>query len=335
MGGARTPSAPLRSLGLVSPEDRGDLTAGQRRAGAGRRDGGPPVLPVVPAGKWDAEPLSRNEGLGRDLFQKNGKNIDLTGHGKLLMGRAPNGILRWMRSDRFMLSACMILGLASHAPAAAAQEESRACESFDTSGLPAVPADFLEQRLRSLLSGHRTGDRAGAGIIQSKLAQYYAQRGDQRRAGVSQNRAESCARGAGPTPGEASTNAPAAAVPPGRAAKAALVGGFYGKDGRTLHKWDFNEDGTFTHTVIAGGAGTSVRTGERGTFEVRGKTLLLTINRTATGYSTPGAGGRDTQLGAGVDDGREVRVLSLKLLGPRGSKGVVLDAVTLSPRTGW
>src|SRR5438552_954263 len=57
----------------------------------------------------------------------------------------------------------------------------------------------------------------------------------------------------------------------------AFSGRYYGYEGRTLHTWNFNPDGTFLHTSIAAGVGTSVRSSEKGTFRMSDEYLELTL----------------------------------------------------------
>ncbi|MBI4371117.1 MAG: hypothetical protein HY552_02345 [Elusimicrobia bacterium] len=111
--------------------------------------------------------------------------------------------------------------------------------------------------------------------------------------------------------------------------EASFSGRFYGMEGRLMHTWDFNEDGTFYHATIASGAGTSVRSGERGRFAVEDGVLTLRVQKTASGFVTPGVGGRTTQVGGGAQDKEETRRLRLK----RSAQGVVLDGVALKVKS--
>lgn len=110
---------------------------------------------------------------------------------------------------------------------------------------------------------------------------------------------------------------------------------YFHMDGRTLHKWDFLEDGTFLHQIIAGGGGTAVRNSERGTYILNGGEITLKVNRSATAFSTPGIedrGKKTTILGGGADDGGETRKAKLGFVGPKGADGITLDGVSMKPR---
>jgi hypothetical protein len=246
------------------------------------------------------------------------------------------------------VASLMCLAGAPAASTDAAATSRSDAEEFDVSGLPQPPTSFEEQRLWAMIKAHRPGE-ADAALIQRKLAAYYRAHGDAARAEAAERRArgdatarpadaaEARAAASGPAPSRPAAESGArpqkaqAGAAPGAAA--ACTGRYYGMDGRTLHTWEFTADGAFQHSIVSSGAGTSVRTGERGRCEVAGDTLVLYVEKTATGFASPGVGGRSTQVGGGADTSREVRRLHFKKLGKDGAGGMVLDGVTLKPKS--
>lgn len=109
-----------------------------------------------------------------------------------------------------------------------------------------------------------------------------------------------------------------------------FAGRYFGYQGRTLHTWDFNPDGTFLHTTIVSGAGTNVRNSERGTFRVAGSYLEITVMKSASAFTTPSVGGRGTQTGGGADTHSDVRRVPFRDL---GKDGIVIDGVTMKVKT--
>lgn len=110
---------------------------------------------------------------------------------------------------------------------------------------------------------------------------------------------------------------------------------YFHMEGKTLHKWDFLEDGTFLHQVVAGSGGTGVRNSERGTYAISGGEITLTVTRAATAFSTPGVEehGRQTSiLGGGAAEGGETRKVKFGFVGPKGSAGIILDGIKMAPR---
>jgi hypothetical protein len=113
-------------------------------------------------------------------------------------------------------------------------------------------------------------------------------------------------------------------------ARPGLTGSYYGMVNRTLHTWEFTAAGAFLHQTAIKGAGTSVRTSERGRYEIVKDEVVLHVERSASGYATPGVGGRSTQVGGGAEAKSEMRRLSLQR---RPGGEVVLDGVRLKPKT--
>jgi hypothetical protein len=266
----------------------------------------------------------------------------------------------WRRA----LSYASILALAARSTLAAAPGGEY--EQFDLTGLPEMPTSFLEQQIRARVADHRPGDEEDAAVIQRKLARAYQEKGDLDRAGIAGRRAGSAGGSsalplavardpaAALSPSDAAPPAasissvhevaPAAgaipALPPAAVATPAVAsqradafhGRFYGTIERTLHTWDFSRDGTFLHTTIASGAGTSVRNSERGRFRLEGDALVLEVESTAGGFVTPAVGARTAQIGASSGASASTRRLTLTKVGPDASGGIVLAGARLRPK---
>ncbi|MBI5630922.1 MAG: hypothetical protein HY921_08565 [Elusimicrobia bacterium] len=212
-------------------------------------------------------------------------------------------------------------------------------ESFDLSGFASPPETFLEQQISEMVKEHRKGDLEDARGIQTRLARYYRDKGDAGRAAV----AEKLASASEPTPVTNAASAPAQArgeeksgvsgapsqaeAPPVRGSE--FHGRYYRMEGRLLHTWDFNEDGTFYHATVISGS----RTGERGEFEVKKGEMILRVKSQASAFMAQGVGGRSTVLGGGQEASEEVRRLKFKPLGPGGSEGILLDGQKLKPKS--
>jgi hypothetical protein len=115
-----------------------------------------------------------------------------------------------------------------------------------------------------------------------------------------------------------------------------LSGKFFGYEGPTLHTWEFGTDGTFVHTAITKDS-TAAKSTERGTFIQSGDSLALSVSTEAGGPNAP-SGERNDGLvmsgGAEAKSGKKRSVqLTCKLLGAHGVDGLVLDGVTLKPKT--
>lgn len=109
--------------------------------------------------------------------------------------------------------------------------------------------------------------------------------------------------------------------------------GYYAMVNGALEKWDFYHDGTFLHEGVAAGAGTSVRTSERGIYRIQGSALTLRIGKTATAFATPGS--NSSLIGGGSDPNSRTVKMKIQLLGADGSDGMVLDGTTFHIRHGW
>lgn len=234
---------------------------------------------------------------------------------------------------------CLLIVALLAAPAAWGQ--SNRAERFDTSGMPRRPTTFVEQQILEMIATHMWGDLTDAARIQRKLGRYYADKGDEKRATAAFLAAAAAERASGSNPEagvstdaekqRATPPAPSAlerATPSSDRPGPAFTGNYFGYDGRTLHTWEFRADGTFLHSWIVSGPGTSVRNSERGVFRVSGDVLELGIASAASGFVTPGVGGRSTVAGGGAEERGEVRRVKFA----KSVDGVVLDGVKLKPK---
>jgi hypothetical protein len=115
-----------------------------------------------------------------------------------------------------------------------------------------------------------------------------------------------------------------------------FTGKYFGYEGVTLHTWEFGADGSFVHTAVSKDSPGQKST-ERGTFSRSGDSLALTVSTEA---GVAAAGASDVSVGlvmSGRSEGasgkkRSVQ-MSFRSLGERGEDGIVLDGVTLKPKT--
>lgn len=214
-------------------------------------------------------------------------------------------------------------------------------ESFDTSGMPHRPTNFVEQQILEMIASHKWGDLADAERIQRKLGRYYDDKGDEERSRAALMLAaaaeEAVENGNRPVPVPAPvtvvevpiTGPDSPAMPLSAGSK--LAGNYFGTDGRTLNTWEFHTDGTFLHTWAASGTGTSVRNSERGQFQLSSDTVVLKIASSASGFTTPGVGGRSTLVGGAADSTSEIRKLKIQFL--KSEKAILLDGIKLKPKS--
>ena len=229
-----------------------------------------------------------------------------------------------------MLAVVLLLAGASLSPGS----QSSRVERFDTSGLPERATNFLEQQIFEMIGSHRPGDLTGATAIQRKLGRYYTEKGDQVRAAAAlrlADEAEAPPQTRAPER-KSQGNAPAShPAPPRDPAGSRFSGNYFGYEGRTLHTRDFHDDGTFLHTWIVSGAGTSVRNSERGWFRIHGETLEIALTSSASGFVTPGVGGRTTQAGGNAQTASQTRRLKVQM----DQSGIlfVLDGIPMKPKS--
>ena len=228
-----------------------------------------------------------------------------------------------------MLAVVLLLAGASLAPGF----QSSPVERFDTSGLPERATNFLEQQIFEMIGSHRPGDLAGAGAIQRKLGRYYTEKGDPVRAAAALRLADEAEAPPQARPLERRRQAEVqASDPPLRSpAGSRFSGNYLGYEGRTLHTWEFQGNGTFLHTWIVSGAGTSVRNSERGTFRLQGDTLEIALASSASGFVTPGIGGRTTQAGGNAETASQTRRLKVQM--DKSGILLVLDGIPMKPKS--
>jgi len=215
-------------------------------------------------------------------------------------------------------------------------------ESFDTSGMPRRPTNFLEQQILDLIASHHRGDLADAARIQGKLGRYYAEKGDEERSrsafllgAAAKDALENGNKETSQMPPQESTEITPkeeARMSGERTSAASRFSGkYFGYEGRMLHTWEFDEDGTFLHTCITSGAGTNTRASEKGRFRLADSTLELKMSSAASGFTTPGVGGNRTNLGGNHEVSSETRKLDIQFLS--GEKAIILGGVKLKPKS--
>ncbi len=123
---------------------------------------------------------------------------------------------------------------------------------------------------------------------------------------------------AAPPPAAAAAAAPAPTQVP---LPAQLFGRFAGVQGRTLHTWEFRQDGTFEHAWTAAGNASGAASVEAGTFSIVGPYLTLAVWGRAA--ARPAAPARGSQ---------QIRRLRLGMLGPGAGNAILLDGVMLKPQ---
>jgi hypothetical protein len=124
--------------------------------------------------------------------------------------------------------------------------------------------------------------------------------------------------------------------PPKQRAEPPFSGKYFGYEGPTLHTWEFGADGSFIHTAVTKDS-TAAKSTERGTFIQSGDSVALTVTTEAGASNAPPSDRSDGLVmggGAETKNGRKRSVqLTFKMLGAHGEEGIVLDGVTLKPKT--
>jgi hypothetical protein len=190
---------------------------------------------------------------------------------------------------------------------------------FDLSGFPAKPATAEEKQIAARINAARTT----ASEAHELLATYYAEKGDAARADAERTKAEFWRRSKS---GPAAAKAPLAsetstARDKSVAAPTTFSGSFYGtSDDGWQHQWTFMTNGIFLHRVLGGGFGRS----DRGTFTLSGERLEVIQTNSASAYTSPSA-----QYGANAA-ARKTNVMTLKLKGPNGENGIILDGMGMA-----
>lgn len=99
-----------------------------------------------------------------------------------------------------------------------------------------------------------------------------------------------------------------------------------------LHTWDFLADGTYLYREVYNAGTMSHGTSERGTYVINGNVLEVHVTRvtTASGVTVHGT----TTMSSGVTGPGTVRRYQVRMLGPQGESGIVLDGIMLK-RKSW
>jgi hypothetical protein len=202
----------------------------------------------------------------------------------------------------------ILLGVALLVPAiAASQATPRQTnpERFDVTGLPQTASSALEKEIFTLLRYHKRGDLKDATRIHLRLAEYYKEVGDKRRA-------DDCTKMAGEAWEAAEkgirTSAGSPGTPPFEPA-GAFVKNFTATDELGVtHRWEFFDDGTFAHAITGAGSSDAAPPTELGWYSV-----------------SPG------QLRLWKEKPEMDRTVPFELIGQDGKNGVVLDGLKLKP----
>ncbi len=116
----------------------------------------------------------------------------------------------------------------------------------------------------------------------------------------------------------------------------AFTGAYYASINGAVEKWDFNADGTFTHTGIRPSSMSYGRNFERGSYSISNGVLTLHVKNQVNTFNDhqPRAAGQGAQVAAS-DSSEHSRTAKIQLLGNHGDKGVVIDGQTFNIRHGW
>lgn len=177
-------------------------------------------------------------------------------------------------------------------------------ERFDVAGLPQAASSALEKEIFMLLRYHRRGDLRDATRIHLKLAEYYKEQGDSRRADdctkLANEAWDAAENGIRTTAGTGGTPPfePAGVFRRNFAYSDEVVG--------VSHRWEFFDDGTFAHSLTTPPGQTAAPPREVGFYTVLDGQIRLWQPQPA------------------VD-----RTVTFELLGPDGKNGIVLDGVRM------
>lgn len=133
--------------------------------------------------------------------------------------------------------------------------------------------------------------------------------------------------------------APSVASNPGGSAESAAeptptgwTARYYYVDAQNLlHTWDFVGDGTYLYREVYNGGSTSHGTSERGTYTISGGVLEVHVTRVTTASGTTVNG--TTTMAAGETGPGQTRRYSFRMLGTQGKDGIVMDGITLKPKS--
>lgn len=202
----------------------------------------------------------------------------------------------------------LAISLALAIPAAAtAQPAARipSVERFDVSGLPKVANTDREKEILLLVQYHKRGDLRDATRIHMMLAQYYRAQGDKARAANCTDQAteawEAAEKGLRVTAGSPGT-------PPFEPRGAFRQSYAYTDDIGLLHRWDFFDDGSFSHSIADPKVTNAEPPRELGWYSVL-----------------------DQQIRLWRKDADADRTLPFARIGKDGSEGATLDGVRMNP----
>lgn len=270
-----------------------------------------------------------------------------------------------MRFSKAGLS--LAAGIALILAAGAASAQSPDVENFDISGLK---SGLRAWTIRLEVIAHTSGDMKDAAKIQQDLSEYYSSKGDSTRARTAmaaQVAALQILSGGGPTSPTSPTVTPptpspqttgpsvnpgdggSSTSPPPTVPSANLVtnteptddaGGtsiearYYYMAGGVLHTWDFSANGTYLYTEVVSGAGFSGRSSERGTYTISGGILEVRAKKKTDATTSTVTGGDRSTLTGDTEASNEVRRYKVRLIGPSGRDGMVLNGIQMK-RKSW
>jgi len=201
-----------------------------------------------------------------------------------------------------MRTSFLILALALAVPTAGlaqAAPKTAGVEKFDVAGLPKTPTTEQEKQIFLMLQYHRRGDLKDATRIHMMLAEYYKARGDKARAADCTKQAEEAweASLSGLRISAESPGAPP--FDPEGAFKRAFA---YTDDVGVEHRWNFFDDGTWSHAITDPKIADATRITELGWYALKDGSMRLWQQDPATDRTIPFAlQGKDGRDGAVMD----------------------------------
>lgn len=126
---------------------------------------------------------------------------------------------------------------------------------------------------------------------------------------------------------------PAPAAPAYGQAAGTLNARYFYMEGGVLHTWEFAPDGTYLYTEAMKGAGFSRRNSERGTYRLAGTTLEVRPAKQTEAAVAGAPDGKTSTLTAGTGSTTQTHRYRVKLLGPAGREGMILDGVRMKVKS--
>jgi hypothetical protein len=259
--------------------------------------------------------------------------------------------------------AAIAFGIAMLVFARMAPAQSPAVENFDVSGLK---GGLRAWTIRLEVIAHTSGDIKDAAKIQQDLVEYYSSKGDSTRARTAmaaQAAALQRLSGGGPTsptvtpptpspqptgpsvnPGDGgSTTSPPPTVPSANfvtnteptedTGGTTIEARYYYMAGGVLHTWDFSADGTYLYTEVVSSGGFSGRSSERGSYTISGAVLEVRAKKKTDATTSTVTGGDRSTLTGDTGASHEVRRYKVRLIGPFGRDGMVLNGIQMKRKT--